>query len=605
MPAARYTTLTIYKRLLRQARPYWLHIAGIFLLNLLSTPLVLLTPLPLKLAVDSAIGSQPLPRFLEAVLPGTAISTYIFVLALAAVLLITVTVGNELRDLGSSLLRTYTGTKLVLDFRAQLFRHVQRLSLSYHDTKGTADSVYRIEYDAPAIQYIPIDGVIPFITATLTLTAMIYVMARLDWQLALVALAVSPFLFLLSRLYRLRMRSQWRELKQLESSTLSVVQEALAAIRVVKAFGREEHEEERFVSRSSESIQTQLRIALTEGGLSVLRSLTTVAGTAAVLIIGVVHVKSGVLTLGELLLVMGYLAQFYAPLSIMSRRIVSLQSQLASAERAFSLLDEQPDVAEWPKARPLSRAAGAIAFRNVSFVYGQGRPALHNISFEISPGTRLGIAGRTGAGKTTLVSLLMRFYDPTAGQILLDGIELRDYKLADLRNQFAIVLQEPVLFSTSIAENIAYARPGASYDEIITAAKAANAHEFIARLPQGYDTQVGERGMQLSGGERQRIALARAFLKDAPILILDEPTSSVDVQTETGIMEAIERLMRGRTAFIIAHRLSTLQHCDVLLVIENGQPITVRSDISKAIKDASMLGRREVVDLAQSARSGD
>src|SRR5439155_19012439 len=220
-----------------------------------------------------------------------------FVLTLAAILLIAVTVGNELRELGSSLLRTYTGQKLVLDFRAQLFRHVQRLSLSYHDAKGTADSVYRIQYDAPAIQYITIDGVIPFITATLTLTAMIYVTARLDWQLALVAPAVSPFLFLLSRLYHLRMRSQWRELKKLESSTLSVVQEVLVAIRIVKAFGREEHEEERFVSRSSESIRAQFRIALTEGGLSVLLSLTTVVGTAAVLIIGVVHVKSGALTL--------------------------------------------------------------------------------------------------------------------------------------------------------------------------------------------------------------------------------------------------------------------------------------------------------------------
>ena len=284
---------------------------------------------------------------------------------------------------------------------------------------------------------------------------------------------------------------------------------------------------------------------------------------------------------------MSYLAQLYAPLKTISKSAATLQSSLASAERAFALLDEAPDVVERPNAGRLLRASGAVAFHNVSFAYNGGAPVLHDVSFDIRPGTRVGIMGMTGAGKTTLVSLLTRFYDPTAGQILLDGVDLRDYKLADLRNQFAIVLQEPVLFSTSIAENIAYARPDASEEEIIEAAKAANAHEFIVSLPQGYETLVGERGMRLSGGERQRISLARAFLKDAPILILDEPTSSVDMKTEAAIMEAMERLMQGRTAFIIAHRLSTLTNCDVLLKIENGRLFDVTSDVSKAIRDTS------------------
>src|SRR5437016_1287889 len=257
--------------------------------------------------------------------------------------------------------------------------------------------------------------------------------------------------------------------------------------------------------------------------------------------------------------------------------MASMQSHLASAERAFSLLDEAPDVCERPHARPLGRSSGAMTFRNVSFGYNSERPVLRNLSFEVAPGTCLGIAGATGAGKTTLVNLLTRFYDPTAGQILLDGGDLRDYKLADLRNQFAIVLQEPVLFSTSITENIAYARPGAHQNEIIAAAKAANAHDFISRLPQGYLTPVGERGMCLSGGERQRISIARAFLKDAPILILDEPTSSVDVKTESAIVEAMERLMQGRTTFIIAHRPSTLKHCDLLLRIEHGRVVALEA----------------------------
>jgi ATP-binding cassette subfamily B protein len=318
--------------------------------------------------------------------------------------------------------------------------------------------------------------------------------------------------------------------------------------------------------------------------------MTTTAGTAAVLYIGIVHVQLGLLSLGSLLLVMGYLAQLYSPLKTISRKIARFQTHLASAERAFNLLDEAPDVAERADARPVVRAAGRVAFEDVSFAYDGVQPVLSRVSFEIAPGTRVGVAGRTGAGKTTLTSLLTRFYDPSAGRILLDDLDLRDYKVADLRNQFAIVLQEPVLFSTSIAENIAYARPGASQTEIVRAAEAANAHDFIVSQPEGYDTRVGERGMLLSGGERQRIALARAFLKDAPILIMDEPTSSVDIRTESAIMEAMERLMTGRTTFMIAHRLTTLESCDLLLVIQDGQLVDLTSDVKAVVHHALELG---------------
>jgi len=279
-------------------------------------------------------------------------------------------------------------------------------------------------------------------------------------------------------------------------------------------------------------MRAEIRIASLEGtcGLSV--SLVTAVGMAAVLLIGVRSVRSGALTLGELLLVLGYLTQLYSPLKTMSKKMAVMQSHLAGAERAFALLDESPDVIERSNARRLARAQGAVAFRDVWFAYQEGPPVLSDISLEIRPGNRAGIVGSTGAGKSTLVNLLPRFYDPTEGEILLDGRDLREYKVADLRNQFAIVLQEPLLFSTSIGENIAYARPGAGKEEIMAAAMAADAHDFIIGLPNGYETQVGERGMRLSGGERQRISLARAFLKDAPVLILDEPTSSVDARTE-------------------------------------------------------------------------
>jgi ATP-binding cassette, subfamily B, bacterial len=373
----------------------------------------------------------------------------------------------------------------------------------------------------------------------------------------------------------------------LDSSAFSVVQEALSALRVVKAFGQEEREQERFVRHSSESFSARVRAAWSEGGFGLLVAITTAAGTAAVLFLGVHHVQSGTLTLGELMLVMAYLTQLLGPLASLGDMAVLAQRSLASAERAFALLDEEADVIENKNAVPLSRASGRITLRDVCFAYNGDNPVLSDISLEIEPGTRVGIMGMTGGGKSTLVSLLTRFHDPTRGQILLDGINLRDYKLADLRSQFGIVLQDSILFSTSIGENIAYARPGASQDEIVDAAKAAHAHEFITCLPDGYNTLVGERGMQLSGGQRQRIALARAFLKNAPILILDEPTSSIDTKTEKEIIKVMERLSIGRTVFIIAHRLSTLKHCDLVLGIEKGRVVSIRSDVSKVIADTS------------------
>ncbi len=586
MTTAQPNPRALFWRLVRQVQPCWPHLTGLFLLSLLAPPLALLTPLPLKIAFDSVIDTHPLPRFLAAVVPEAVTRSDAGLIVLVIGLLILVALLTQVRDFVSAVLSAYAGEKLLRSFRAQLFHHVQRLSLSYHDTRGTADSTYRIQYDATAIQNLAVDGVVPFFTSALTFSAMIYVTARINWRLAVVALAVSPVTFLVSQVYRQRLRRQSREVKKLESAALSVVHEVLGAVRVVKAFGREDHEEERFVQRSNQGMWARIRLAVLEGSFSIVVALITAVGTAAVVFIGIDAIKAGTLTRGDLLLVMGYVAQLYAPLKTMGKKMASMQSHLAGAERAFALLDEAPDVIERLNARPLVRAAGALTFRHVSFAYETERPVLRDISFAVPPGTCLGIAGTTGAGKTTLVNLFTRFYDPTAGEILLDDVDLRDYKLADLRTQFALVLQEPVLFSTSIAENIAYARPSASESDIIAAAKAANVHDFISRLPQGYETLVGERGMRLSGGERQRISLARAFLKDAPILILDEPTSSVDVKTEAAIVEAMERLMQGRTTFIITHRLSALQPCDFILRIERGRVVSLESVASLAESEA-------------------
>jgi ATP-binding cassette, subfamily B, bacterial len=566
-----YTDVAIFRRIVGEARGYWRHIGGIFAVSMLAAPLALLTPVPLKIAVDSVLGSHPVPGFLDGLLPAGVTGSDTALLVAIALMFVAIAVLTQVQDMANNVLQTYTGERLLLRFRGKLFQHIQRLSLAYHDRIGTADSTYRIQYDAMALQYIAVQSVISLITAVSTVGAMLYVTYRIDPALALIALAVSPPILVVARVFRPRMREISREVKALESSGLSVVQEVLTGLRVVKAFGQEDREHERFSGRFGEGMRARIRLVLVQGVYALLIATVIGAGGAAVLFVGVRKVQHGAITLGDLLLVMGYLTQLYAPLKMMARKAGSLQTYLASAERAFAILDESPDVPQRRDAQPLRRAAGGVEFRDVSFAYEDARPVLHDVSFAVEPGERVGIAGPTGAGKSTLMNLLTRFYDPTAGRVLLDGIDLREYKVADLRNQFGIVLQEPILFSTSIAENISYARPDASEAEIEAAAAAANAHDFIAALPDGYGTLVGERGMRLSGGERQRISLARAFLKDAPILILDEPTSSVDVKTEAAIMEAMERLMRGRTSFMIAHRLSTLDVCERRLEIDHGR----------------------------------
>ncbi len=567
---AKPTSLHTLGRVFAEARSHRPHLLALFLIGLLTTPLALLNPIPLKLVVDNVVGGAPLPGSIRALLPAGVAGDSAFAVAVIASIMIAVAIVRHLAELGSSMLRTWIAERLVLNFRSRLFRHVQRLSLAFHDTKGAADTAYRIQYDAPAVRWIVADALVPLATSALMLVAMVVVLVRINWRIAAVALVIVPALYAASSFHSRRLKRHWHDAKELESAAHSVVNEVLGAVRVVKAFAAEEREQARFEHRSALTLREQVRLALVGGRFSLVIGITMAAGTAFVLYLGTRDVQSGTMTLGDLVLVMSYLAMLYGPLETLTRSAGSLQGSIASAERAFALLDEAEEVPERPDARRLSRARGAVEFDRVAFSYRPDRPALRDISFSIPPGACVGISGHTGAGKSTLMSLLLRLYDPTAGRVLLDGVDLRDYALNDLRNQFSIVLQEPVLFSASIGDNIAYARPDAAREEVVAAARAANIHDFIAGLERGYETQVGERGMQLSGGERQRISLARAFLKDAPILVLDEPTSSVDVTTEAAIVEALERLMEGRTSFMIAHRLSTLDLCDIRLEIAGG-----------------------------------
>ncbi len=581
MPTNKLSDVQIFRRLIHIARPYWLQISSIFTLEILAAPLILLMPLPLKLAVDNIIGSAPLPEFLSILIPHSFENNKLALLVLATSLQVIIVLLIHFRGLISYVFQISTGEKLNLIFRGRLFRHVQKLSFAFHDKRGTADSIYRIQYDAPSIQLIIIYGLIPFISSMAILVAMIYVTARINLHLALIALTVIPFLFFLSYVCIQRIRPRYKDVKKMESHALNIVQEVMTAVRVVKAFGREEREQERFMHHSDKTARQRIRLSYSEGLFGLLINLVTAIGAAAVLFIGIRNVQAGILTLGNFLIVTTYITQLYKPLEMMNRNIATLQTSLASAHRAFELLDETPDVIEHAHAQPLKHAQGAVTFDNVSFAYDDTPNILTNISFSIQPGMRVGIAGKTGVGKTTLLSLMTRFYDPSSGEIRLDGVNLQEYKLTDLRNQFAIVLQEPVLFSTSIAENIAYSKSNATENEIISAAKAAKVHDFIKTLPEGYATLVGERGMRLSGGERQRISLARAFLKNAPILLLDEPTSSIDTKTEDNIMQDMESLMQGRTTFMIAHRLTTLKNCDIVLTIGDDQKIVSDLNLSQ------------------------
>jgi ATP-binding cassette subfamily B protein len=553
-----------------QARPYWGKIVVIFILSLAAAPLSLLTPLPLKIVIDNVVNSHPLPEMLRGLVQDGLTRSPSGMLWFAIGLLIAVRLLTYLTAMASALVEASASEGMVLDFRTRLFAHVQRLSLRYHDSIGTSDSTFRIQYDAPSVQQITVNGIIPLVSALLTLLGMIFVMGRLDVTLAIVSLGVAPVLYWLARRFRGRLRQRWKDVKKLESAANSVVQEVLSSIRVVKAFGRERDEESRFFGRAMDRRNEVMRVSLLQEWFDLLVGMTMTLGTAGTLYLGVMHVRSGALTLGDLILIIAYVSQLYDPLKAISKKMTDLQNALASAERAFTLLDEAPEVIERPHARPLGRSRGEVRFENVSFSYDGAHLVLSDVNLTVPAGARVGIKGRTGAGKSTLMSLLTRFYDVSAGRILLDDVDIREYRLSDFRDQFGIVLQDAVLFSTTIAENICYGRNKATEEEIVRAAQLANAHDFIAHLPDGYNTLVGERGMRLSGGERQRIALARAFLRDAPILILDEPTSALDMKTEAAILDALERLMAGRTTFMIAHRLGTLDGCDMQLEMQDG-----------------------------------
>src|SRR6267378_4482855 len=436
------------KRAFEDLRPYLWPIIVLLIVSLLAVPITLIFPLPIKILVDSVLGSQSLPGYLT-VFMGPQLSKNL-TLWLAISILMGTAVLTYLQNLVNVWYTNKVGNRMTLDVRARLFRHMQRLSIAYHDTMGAADSAYRTLNDAPMLRSFGIDSMIPLATSILTIGAMILVMVYFDWQLALVALLVSPVMFLLTFVFRPRIRAGWRKIRASESAAMAVAQESLGASRLVKSYGQEERKNEQLVSHYSDSLSAQLKVQVD-----------------VALYIGIGHVQAGVLSLGSLLIVNYYVTQLYGPLRNVGQSILEIQMSLTGIERYHAVLDEKPDVPESPNALPLVRAKGKIAFQKVSFEYTKDHGVLHDVSFELPSGSRLGVVGPTGSGKTTLSTLLLRLFDPTEGVITLDDIDLKDYKLADLRNQYAVVHQETVLFSTTVAENIRFSGPNATIDEVI------------------------------------------------------------------------------------------------------------------------------------------
>jgi ATP-binding cassette subfamily B protein len=532
-----------------------------------------LRPWPMKILVDSVLPRRPLPSEIEwiASLPGGSSSSGLVAwLAVAGVLLF---LGLRLTAIAQSYVESGVGTQMVYSLGGELFTRLQRLSMRFHGKQRVGDLARRVVNDTVCVKALVLSVALPVLTAIITLAVMFTVMWRLDASLAVLAIVITPVTGVLMKVFDRPMTENTYRQQQLEGEMMALAEQTLTAMPAVQAFGREERNDADFRHLSQRTLQAYLRAMRSQLHFKVGVSGLSAIGTSLVILIGGYHVLAGALSLGSLLVFLSYLASLYAPIETLAYSSAGFAAAAAGARRVFEVLDSEEMVREEPDAPLLPKVRGHVRLEEVTVGYEPGRPVLHEVSLEAHPGETIALVGPTGAGKSTLVSLIPRFFDPWSGRVVIDGHDVRTVQLKSLRAQIALVLQEPFLLPLSVAENIAYGRPGATREEVEESARAANAHEFITRLPEGYATVLGERGATLSGGERQRLSIARALLKDAPILILDEPTSALDAGTEALLLEALERLMVGRTTFIIAHRLSTIRGADRIAVLEAGHII--------------------------------
>jgi ATP-binding cassette subfamily B protein/subfamily B ATP-binding cassette protein MsbA len=569
-----------------------LRVAAGALLVGLSSLLLVLEPWPLKLIVDSVLGTRPLPAGLAGIIPRAGddpgAHSRLALLGWLCAGIVALRLLASFSTMMQTNVLVSVGLRMVFRLRCRLFDHVQRLSLAFHDVTPVGDSLYRVTWDSYAVQAIFNSGLVPALTSLVTLGGILVMMGSQDPVITLIALVVCVPLAMLVRQLDRPMAAHALRVHERESDVSTRVQETLVGIRAVQAFGRESFEGARFREHARASLFASARLTALQTGSQAVAGTLMAAGAAVVIFLAARRALDGQITAGDVVLIAAYVAMLYRPLETLTYTAGTIQNAAAGARRVLALLDTRPDVTDARDAMELpGRARGHVQFDRVTFAYRRGQPVLRDVSLEVKPGETVALVGASGAGKTTLASLLLRFYDPSSGRVSLDGHEVNALTIASLRRQIALVLLEPVLFGATIRENIAYGRPEASDADIQAAARAAGAHDFVAALPDGYATAIGERGVMLSGGQRQRLAIARAFLKDAPVLILDEPTSALDAETEALLLQTLRRLMRGRTTLIIAHRLSTVRHADRIVVLEAGRIVETGSHEDLLARDGA------------------
>jgi ATP-binding cassette subfamily B protein len=571
-------------------RPYRGRMIFLSVLALAQIVLGLLSPWPLKLVVDNVLGGEPLPATLSEPIHALAGASSIGLLVVIVAVGLLLQLASQVVSMANTQVQVDTGQRMVYSLRARLLAHLQALALRHHIATRTADSVYRLEADAYCVHDLVMSGVLPLLVAVLTLAAMFGVLLKLNVSLALLSLTVVPFLFVSLRYYSRRMIDRAERVKELESKLIERLYEILSSIKVVKSFAREPHELERFSQSGADTMTARLSYTWQESLFTLLVSAITMTGTALVLAVGGSLVLRGAITVGELLVAMAYLGSVYGPLSSIAHTTGLLQNAIASARRVREIFALVPESQDTPGAVEAPARAAEIRFERVSFSYNADRTILDDVSFVARPGEMVALVGLTGAGKSTMVSLIPRFFEPTRGRVLIDGIDAGKYRLQSLRQRIGIVLQDAVLFGGTIADNIRYGRLDASDADVEQAARAAHVHEFISQLRQGYQTPIAEAGASLSGGERQRLSIARALLKNAPILILDEPTSSLDALSEGAVFAALKKLKTGRTTIVIAHRLSTIRDANRILVLDQGR-IVAQGSHSELLTSSELYRR--------------
>ena len=552
-------------------RPYRGTLGIIFLAMLVETAMSLAAPWPLKIILDSVVGNHKLTPWMRHLMgSGIESGSKLHFAAVAALAFVLIAVLGAIATYIDNYYTESVGQYVAHDLRMRMYHHLQRLSLGYYNTHQTGTILSTITADIQTIQGFASGSTLNILVDMLTIICMLGLMFWMSWDFTLIAVAVTPFLLLFVSRFKKAVKKATHEVRKEQSEIVAVVQQGLESMQVVKAFGQEKTEEALLQEVSHATVSAALKARSVKALLSPVVTITVAVCTAIVLWRGAALILRGAMSIGELTVYLAYLNKFFKPVKDLATTTNAIAQAAVGAERIRGILDTDTDIREKDDGLEPETLAGDIEFENVAFGYDPTNPILTDVSFKIKPGQFVGIVGPTGSGKSTVVSLIPRFYDLQAGSIRIDGQSVADYKLKPLRDQIGYVLQETVLFRGTIAENIAFGRPGATREEIIEAAKLANADEFISRMPQGYDTMVGERGSTLSGGQRQRIGIARVMVRNSPILLLDEPTAALDSESEKLVIEALERLMKGRTVITIAHRLSTIRDADQIIVIDGG-----------------------------------